>query len=218
MLAVEDLAERFEEIHHVSVEVIPGSSGLLAAQIIQGAPYDAFLSADMSRPNEIDKRGMASQPPRPYAIGRLRLWFDTEDNRNGLEVLGSAEIVKIAIANPDLAPYGSAAIETLRNAGIYTAVEPKLVFGESVTQVNQFIFSGSADAGITSQTLIPMHTAETSLQFLDIDPATHSPIVQGVIALRESTHPFKESFLDFVLGREGQQILIEHGYGIPADQ
>src|SRR4051794_8712283 len=142
-----ELAKDFKSSTGIDVDIILNSSGKLTAQIKEGAPYDVFVSGDMKYPDELYKSGAAIASPKIYANGVLVLWTMRSDIKlsANLALLTSSAIQKIAIANPQTAPYGAAAVETMTYYKVYDSVKDKLVFGESISQTNQYIISKSAD-------------------------------------------------------------------------
>src|SRR3954468_18335456 len=158
-VAMNDVIGRFGAVHDVDVSVSYGSSGTFYAQLLNQAPFDLFLSADVAYPNQLAARGLTlPQSEFTYAVGRLVLWapaasrLDVE--RGGLSALADASIAHVAIANPEHAPYGRAAVAAMQAAGIYDQLRPKLVLGENVAQAMQFVDSGAADAGIVARSLV----------------------------------------------------------------
>ena len=140
------LAERFEEQTGTAVRLSSGSTGKLYAQVVNGAPYDVFLAADAARPAILERSGHAVPGSRrTYAIGRLVIYSTRADDC--LAVLQDPDAGHIAIANPDTAPYGAAARDFLRQAGLWEAAQPRLVTGENIAQVLQFVASGNAELG-----------------------------------------------------------------------
>ena len=151
--ALDEVVGLAEDRHPgLTVKVTYGSSGTFLQQIQNGAPFDLYLSADLSYPRELVDAGLAEEDDLfRYAVGRLVLWVPESspvDPRDGLEVLAGDGTAKVAVANPEHAPYGVAAVAALREAGVYDAVAPKLVLGENVAQAAEFVQSGNADAGI----------------------------------------------------------------------
>ncbi|TGK87675.1 molybdate ABC transporter substrate-binding protein [Leptospira noumeaensis] len=203
----------------IKITMVSGASGQLTNQIRNGAPVDIFLSADMDFPLTLFNEGFAENKPKVYAIGKLILMSQAEKNKtfSVQEHLLSQNTKFIAIANPKTAPYGRAAEETLKYYGIYEKVKGKLVFGENITQVNQFISTGSADFGFTS-----LSTAKAkenhNLFWKSIDRKSYTPILQGVIitSSKESRSKDKISavymFFDYLFSKEIQTILTEYGY------
>lgn len=215
--AMEELIERFTEESGISCELIVGSSGKLTAQIVEGAPFDLFFSADMKYPQEIYNKGLASGPPRIYAYGYLVFWsldISRELNRQGLL---DEEVRHIAMANPETAPYGRAAEDLLKGMGVYEQIQFKLVFGESIAQTNQFILSGTAEVGLTALSVVSAPGAKGKGQWKEADQALYEPIAQGLVRLKKS-NPEKEkwarSFDDFLGSQRAIDILHKFGYGL----
>jgi molybdate transport system substrate-binding protein len=218
--AMDTLAEIFESETGIKANIILGSSGKLTAQIIQGAPFDIFVSANMKYPNEIYNKNKALSKPQVYAYGALVLWTLKESIKPDLTVLNSAVIRKIAVANPKTAPYGSAAIEFLKNRGIYDQVSDKLVYGESIAQVNQFITSKTADIGFTAKSVVLSPKMKNMGSWAEIDADAYSPIEQGVIVIDtgKTIEKNAEKFESFLLSTKAKAILSKYGYRISLKQ
>ncbi len=215
--AMEELIRRFTEESGISCELIVGSSGKLTAQIVEGAPFDLFFSADMKYPNEIYEKGMASGPPRIYAYGYLVFWsLDEELELTKTGLLGE-EVRHIAMANPETAPYGRAAEQLLRGMGVYDKIESKLVYGESIAQTNQFILSGTAEVGLTARSVVSAPEAQGKGQWEETDPSLYEPIAQGLVHLSHSD-PVREKwgceFDAFLRSQTAIDILHKFGYGL----
>ncbi len=210
------LAKDFKEKTGIEVEPIVGSSGNLATQIKNGAPFDVFLSADISFPEGLFNDGFATKAPEVYAYGSLVIVSTQEIGfENWERVLLSARINKIAIANPKIAPYGKAAEETLTKKGIWTDIQPKIVQGESIAQVNTYITTGVADVGFTTQSLIKDSEGKTKLYWKLIDPKTYTPIKQGMVIIKASkAQADAEKFYQYILSPDAKKILKAYGYGV----
>ena len=213
--AIQEIAEIFQAETGTSVELITGSSGNLTAQIIQGAPYDVFISADMKYPAEIASRGLNRGPVEPYALGGLVAWTIEQDLVQPAEWITSSDVRRIAIANPELAPYGKAAREYLQNAGYYDAVKDKLIYGESLTQVNQFVMTGAVDLGFTARSVVLSKAFQDRGNWVDVDPSLYSPIEQGCVLLANSVHGSAHDFMVFLRSADARKVLLRHGYQIP---
>jgi len=151
---IPELVEAFSAKTGLSCEVIIGSSGKLTAQIVEGAPFDLLLSADIKYPNELSNKGFAVDQPTIYAYGALILWTAKEELIPDLDSLTSKNIAYIAMGNPKTAPYGVAAMQVLMNKEIYDNISDKIVYGESISQTNQFILSQAAELGFTSKSVV----------------------------------------------------------------
>jgi molybdate transport system substrate-binding protein len=219
---LEELKAGFEARRpDIQLQLSFGASGSLTAQILQGAPFDLFLSADEGFPQQLQKAGLVLDPgPFPYTTGSLTLWLRKDlaldPARDGWRVLLHPGIRKISIANPQVAPYGRAAEAALRRAGLYDQVKPRLVFAENVAQAAQFLQAGSAEAGLISTTQAE-HPALAQTGVLWRVPAdTHPPLRQAGVILRRSLCPAQaRAFQAYLTGPEGQALLARHGYGKP---
>jgi molybdate transport system substrate-binding protein len=200
----------------IEIEPIVGSSGNLAAQIRNGAPYDVFLSADMNFPEMLYTDGFSLKEPTVYAYGNLIICSTQNIGFNNWErLLLSARIKKIAIANPTIAPYGKAAEESLKLKGILNDIKPKIVSGESIAQVNTYITTGVVDVGFTTRALVKDAEGKTTLYWKEINPKTYTPIKQGMIIIKqtkENANAFK--FQEYMLSSPAKAILKEYGYGV----
>jgi molybdate transport system substrate-binding protein len=218
--AMDTLAYLFEKENSINVNIILGSSGKLTAQIMQGAPYDVFISADMKYPSEIYDNNLAFVEPEVYAYGSLVIWSLKDSVDSDLDVLTDPEIRRIAIPNPKTAPYGTAAIELLKNMDLLEQVEQKLVYGESVSQVNQFLLSETADIGFTSKSVVLSPKMKNRGTWIEADTMKYAPIEQGVILIRQDTSQLRlsEKFLAFLLSSQAKSILSDFGYKTKVSQ
>ena len=205
-----------------TVSPVYGSSGTFFAQLSQEAPFDVFFSADADYPRELELAGLAEPgATRLYAIGQLVVWVRSSSTLDvatrGLAVLVDPSVETIAIANPEHAPYGRAAMAALDATGILDAVEPKLVLGENVSQAAQFVESGGADAGIIALSLALAPTMRDGGRFAIVPPDSYPRLEQGAVVLRAAADPAAaHAFLDFVLGPEGRVVLDRYGF-LPPD-
>ncbi|WP_297761384.1 molybdate ABC transporter substrate-binding protein [uncultured Muriicola sp.] len=214
--AIKELADQFEKDTGYTCEVILGSSGKLFAQIKEGAPYDLFLSADLTYPEALHAIGLTYELPKVYAYGTLVLWSYTSTLKPSLEVLQTDSVGHIALANPRTAPYGKAAIEVLDFYGLTTSLQDKLVFGESIGQTNQFITSGAADIGFTSQSVVVSQAMNKKGVWIRINEKAYTPMPQGVV-LTKSKKPKKrgaQAFYEYLFSGEGKDILQKFGYSV----
>jgi molybdate transport system substrate-binding protein len=201
-----DLSQAFEKKTGYQVRFTFGSSGMLARQIENGAPFDAFLSANEIYIKELADSGhLDASTVRLYAFGLLGL-FGVKD----LQDLTRPDIRHVAIPNPKHAPYGVAAEEVLRRAGILEAVRPKIVYGENVRQTFEYARSGNAEAALTSWTLVKDHGG------MLLPDSMHAPIRQSLGLIKASRQPAAaKAFLDFVTSQEGVAILTRYGLSAP---
>ena len=197
------------------VILIPGSSGKHYAQIINGAPFDVFFSADIDRARLLEQEGRAIAGTRfTYALGKLILWssIDNYVDSKG-EVLNKKDFRYLAIANPKLAPYGKSAEEALRSLKLWTNLKKRLVQGENIAQTFQFISTGNAKLGFVaySQIMNPGFSIDGS--FLEVPQSIYKPIEQQAVLLKDSY--IGREFLSFVKSDESLSIIYESGYGLP---
>lgn len=217
----EELASAFTAATGARVRLSFGSSGNLTRQIEQGAPFEVFLSADESFPQRLYEAGLTRGPGAVYAIGRLALFTAhgagiAADASLGerLAFITSRAHGRLVIANPDLAPYGLAARQVLESRGLWARIEPRLVLGENVGQVVQFILAGAADAAFIpySQAIQPEVAARGSV--LEVDAAEHGPLRQAMVIVRDASAA-AVAFGDFVLAPPARAIIAAHGYAVP---
>lgn len=201
------LSERYQRSGGDTIRGIFGSSGMLAAQIQQGAPFDIFFSADSERPRDLMASGHTAGTPFTYARGRLALWMPggrAVDLKNGISG-------RFAIANPQLAPYGRAARECLRSLTMWEESRPRAVYGNNISQTYHFIASGGVPAGFIA---FSQAVAQNTPQFeLWLAPSTcHQPIDQHVVGLRSPEPQAVDRFLQFIASNEAQEIISMLGY------
>ncbi len=217
--AMRELRESFQKDTGISVTVITGSSGKLTAQIKNGAPFDIFLSADTRYPRVLYDDGFTLGEPVVYAYGSLVLWTIKDlDLSGGLPALLGDGFKKIAVANPQTAPYGVEAIKALRYFDLYDRLEIRLVYGSSISQTSQFISSGAADAGITAKSVVLAPEMKTSGSWIDVSPDSYEPIAQGVVIIKRGKEaPKKDAvlFYDFLFSEQAKEIFTKYGYRLP---
>lgn len=213
--AFEELSRDFTQQTGIRVIISFGSTADLAKQIENGAPFDVFAAADTVHVDALDKKGvLISGTRRIYARGTLVLWLPPGSKLNlaRLEDLTRSDIERIAVAKPDIAPYGEAAVETMRALKIWEQLEPKVVFGMNVSQVRQFVASGNAEAGFLPRALVKPGDGS----FLEVNENLHRPIDQAIAAIKSSEkQDAARRFVDYVVGPEGQKLLQRFGYKVP---
>lgn len=210
----------FERETGQTVRITFGSSGNFYAQIQNGAPFDVFLSADLDYPTRLVEAGLAARETlREYAAGRLVLWSRRDrglDLTRGLEALADAHVRRVSIANPAHAPYGRAAVEALRRAGLYERVSGKLVMGENVSQAAQFAQSGNADAGLFALSIALTPAVQAVGAHVDIPSALYAPIRQGGVVINASRQrPLAERFLGRLVQPDAARLLARFGFALP---
>lgn len=209
--ALEAIAQNFQASHEVQMAIIPGSTGKHYAQIVNGAPFDVLLAADSERPARLEAEAAIVPGSRyTYAIGRLVLWSrDDQAVDDAGKVLKAGGFRHLAIANPDLAPYGRAALETLASLDALAQVEPRLVRGENVAQAFQFVFSGNAELGLVAAAQIRGQAGSHWL----VPAGLHTPIEQQAVLLTDSTAG--RDFMAFLRSAESLHLIREAGYDTP---
>jgi molybdate transport system substrate-binding protein len=215
--AMGELAEGFEKRTGTKLDVTYGSSGNFFSQIQNGAPFDLFFSADIGYPKKLGAVELAEPDTLyEYAVGRIVIWVPGDAKLNVAKQQWNAlldpRVRKIAIANPEHAPYGRAAVAALQKAGIYERVKAKMVYGENISQAAQFVQSGNAEAGIIALSLAsspPMRGGKSWI----IPEEMHPAIEQGAIVLKGAKNKdAARAFLGFVKSEEGRTILEKYGF------
>lgn len=211
---MEAIVKEFTEKHGISCELIIGSSGKLTAQIVEGAPYDIFVAANMKYPGMVYAEGRALDIPKVYAHGKLVLWSMSADTPVSIDALTEPYIRHIAIANPKTAPYGVAAMEVLHHYGLFDKVENKLVYGESIAQTNQFITSKAAQIGFTAMSTVLSPQMKGKGSWVELDAEYYSPISQGVVKIKREgmERSGVNELYDFLFSGEAKEILKVFGY------
>lgn len=210
--AMKDLVEKFEQNSGIQTQIVVSSSGKLTAQILEGAPYDVLLSADLKYPEKLDHAGLTVSPPKVYAYGKLVLWSQSENVPPSIEILRTPVVSHIALPNPKTAPYGVAASEVLEQYELIELLGPKLVFGESISQTNQFVVSGTAEIGFTAKSVVLSPAMKDYGQWFELDPSLYTPLAQGIVIMKNDNTAFSQRFFDFLFSPEGQMILQQYGY------
>lgn len=214
--AMKALTHNFTKETGIKCDLIISSSGKLTAQIKSGAPYDLFVSADMKYPSELYKDGLALEKPKVYAYGKLVLWTMNNHINPSLASLKMSKIKYIACANPKTAPYGLAAIQTLKHYGLYKSLKSKLVYGESIAQTNQFIISESAKVGFTAKSVVLSPKMKSKGKWIEVNPKSYSPIAQGVVILKQNKtlEADARKFYEFLFSAKAKKILQDFGYTV----
>lgn len=219
--ALDGLAKEFGE-SHPSIVIKPtyGSSGNFYAQLQNKAPFDLFFSADILYPQKLADAGLAlDRDVFRYAVGRLVIWTPNQSplevEKLGVQALLHSSVKKIAIANPDHAPYGVAAVAALKTLKVYEQVQPKLVYGENIAQTAQFVQSGAADIGVLALSLAVAPQMRASGKYWPVPLDAYPKMEQGGIILNSTKDPEgARAFRDFVLGERGREVLERSGFAL----
>ncbi len=211
----------FEQTSGHQVRTSFGASGALYAQVLNGAPFDVFLSADQAKVDAlIDQQQGLIDSRFTYAVGALVLWSSQANLVDeNLDVLTAGRFQRLAIANPELAPYGKAALETLQSLGIYQEVQPKLVMGENISQAYQFVSSGNAQIGLVALAQVVGNSAAPEGSFWIVQRDFYAPILQDAVVLaRGEGNPAAWEFVQFLRSPAAAEIIRAHGYLLLASE
>lgn len=217
--AFKDVGAAFEQKTGRKVTFTFGSTGQLAKQISEGAPYDVFAAANVSFVDEVVQAGACDPETKAmYARGRVVIWTQASGGvaaAKAVPDLTDARFAKIALANPEHAPYGRAAKEALETAGIWDAVKPKIVYGENIQQTLQFAQTGNVEAAIAALSLA-MVTKGGAYHL--IDDSLHKPIDQALVVCKRGANPaVAREFAAFVSSAEGRAIMKRYGFLLPGE-
>lgn len=218
--ALDELGAQYEKQSGKKIAAIYGSSGNFFAQIQNGAPFDLFLSADIEYPQKLESAGLAEPGTLyEYAVGRIVIWMPPDSRvdlaKLGWKALSEPGVDRIAIANPEHAPYGRAALAALHKAGIYEQVRRRLVYGENIAQAAQFVASGSAQAGILALSLAVSPPMRDGKRW-DIPEEMHPPVEQAAIILKGTKDKDgARTFLAFLKSEVGRTVLESYGFKRP---
>jgi molybdate transport system substrate-binding protein len=206
------LTELYTADNGATIEWIAGSSGKHYNMIVNGAPFDALLSADLERPRKLEEEGRTIAGTRfTYAVGVLVLWSPRAESIDpGFSILDGSRRNRIALAKPELAPFGLAAQETLMAMGRWDTVEPRLVYGSNVSQALQFAQSGNAAAAFVALSQVLSLPEKSRGAHLEIPPEMHQPILQQAVLLREN--PTARGFLEFMKTPQARETIRLAGY------
>jgi molybdate transport system substrate-binding protein len=219
--ALKELGERYQQKTGVEVQLSFGASGALTQQIENGAPFDLFFSADMDYPRQLIAAGEADGASLyQYAVGRLVLWVPADSpldlEHRGMNALLDPSVKKIAIANPQHAPYGRAAVAALKHAGVYDRVGDRLVLGENVAQAAQFVESGNAQAGFVALAQAVAPSMRGKGKYWEVPAEYYPALAQAVVVLSRSKHKKEAAeFLEYIKTKEAAESLEKYGFKLP---
>jgi molybdate transport system substrate-binding protein len=223
--AAADLTYCIQELNHkyrrnhpdTELKVSTGSSGDLYTQIQQGAPFDVFLSADISFPKKLVDEGLADNSTLTvYAVGQLALWTAKPQTillDKGIEVVGAPAVKRIAIANPEFAPYGRAAKAALETAGLWNKIQNRIVMGENISQTAQLVQSGNADVGFVALSLLYTPALKNVGHYVRVDPKLY-PLLQQALVLTKTgaSNPAAKEYLQFLDSSGARVIFDRYGF------
>jgi molybdate transport system substrate-binding protein len=218
--AMQDISTRFQQKASNHIKVIYGSSGNFTQQIQNGAPFDMFFSANLDYPKQLEASGL-TEPGSffKYAKGKIVVWVTNDskvDVHSGLQALLAPSVKKIAIANPQHAPYGKAAVSAMQTEGVYEKVKDKLVLGENISQTASFVVSGSVDVGIVALSLALSPNMKDKGRYAEVPGTDYPPIEQACVILRSSKNmAVAKAFLDFLKTDDIKVLLQSYGFEFP---
>jgi molybdate transport system substrate-binding protein len=201
---------------NVMIEIFYGSSGMFYQQISNGASFDVYFSADISYPQKLKEQGFIIGDVRTYAFGSLVLYSSTIDISKGIDVLKEPSIQKIAIANPQHAPYGKRAEECLKYYELYETVKTKLVYGENITQTAQFAITGNADVALIALAIAMAPELKTKGKYIILDTLSYKPLEQACVLIKSwQKNPEAAKFMNYVLSADCKPIFEKYGFIVP---
>lgn len=219
--ALTEVADRFARDTGARVELVFGASGTLARQIQDGAPFEMFLAADEEFPNQLSAAGLTRYPGVVYAVGRLVIFAPkgsplvVDERLEGLaRLLRTGGVSRFSIANPDVAPYGRAAEAVLRKRGLWEALRPHLVLGDSIAQAAQFVTTGNAVGGLIAYSLALSPGFAERGTYAVVPEADHPPIRQRMVLLKRAGQ-VAERFYQYLQGTDARAILRRQGFAVP---
>lgn len=213
--ALEPLLDTWNTLHpDDQARATYGSSGRFATQIRNGAPFDIYMSADVAYPRALHQEGLTAGEPCTYALGRLVLWSRTPFTERLAELAGTEG--RVAIASPEHAPYGARAREVLLNLGIWDAVEPRLVYGQSIGHTAQLAQSGAAEFALLALSLVGDPSQQPPGHWQRIPAPLHSPLEQALVVTRHGAdkQPARQ-LAEYLLGPEAAAVLVDFGFERP---
>jgi molybdate transport system substrate-binding protein len=220
---LQEISTRYEKKTGVMLKLSFGASGALTQQIQNGAPFDVFFSADMDYPRQLITAGEADPGTLyEYAVGKLVLWAPADSHldlqRKGLSVLLDPSVKKIAIANPQHAPYGRAAVAALKHAGLYDQISDRLVLGENISQAAQFAESGNAQVGFVAMAHAVSPAMQGKGKYWEVPADFYPALAQGAVVIVPSRHQKEAAdFLEYMKTKEAGVLLQKYGFSLPAN-
>ena len=213
--AFAEVGARFTTKTGIKVVFSFGATADLARQIENGAPFDVFAAADTEHVEQLEARGLLTPESRAiYARGRLVMWLPPGSTLKAdrIEDITAKSFERIAIAKPDVAPYGRATVESLRALGIWNEIESRVIYGQNVSQTKQYVATGNAEVAFIPLALVKIGEG----RYLEVSDELHRPIDQALGIVKDSTkQAAARKFVDFLLSQVGRELMTEKGYRIP---
>jgi len=200
----------------VKIDISLGASGALTQQITNGAGYDLFMAADKVYPDKLKDMGYTSGEVKTYAFGKLVLWSNMVDVSQGIEIITNKSVTHIAIAKPDVAPYGARAIECLKYYKLLDKVQDKIVYADNIAQAAQFAQSGNAEIGFLALALALSPEMKNNGKYIELDPKSYKPVEQAMVLIKGwERNPEAKKFMVFVLSNECKPVFEKYGFIVP---
>jgi molybdate transport system substrate-binding protein len=213
--AFEEVGKAFQSATNVKVVLNFGSSGMLTRQIEQGAPVDVFAAANVDYVNQLEQKGLiVPETKKLYARGRITLWTvrDSPLLIENINDLTRPEVKRVAIANPEHAPYGMAAREALEQSGVWESVKPKLVYAENIRQTLQYAQTGNVEVAIVALSL----SVRSDGKWVLVPEELHKPLDQGIAVIKGAKDERAgRQFIEFIMSPQGQSIMKSYGFTLP---
>jgi molybdate transport system substrate-binding protein len=220
--ALDEIVQEFQRKYpDAKVSITYGSSGNLFSQIDNGAPFDLFLSADIDFPKKLIERKKALVDSLfPYAVGQVVIWVPNESpidvQQLGIQALLAPSVHKIAIANPEHAPYGRAAVAAMKKLGVYDQITDKLVLGENIAQAAQFVDSRAADIGLIALSLAVSPRMKAAGRYWEVPLDAYPRLEQGGVIVSATKQPeLTRQFREMIIGPQGRETLQHYGFIMP---
>ena len=212
---LEEIKVNYEKLNPKARVILTiGSSGTLYQQIINGASYDVFMAADKIFPEKLKAQGAIIGEVKTYAYGKLALWSNSIDVKS-MNILLSESVKHIAVAKPELAPYGDRAIQCLKYYRLYDQVKDKLVFADNISQAAQFAQTGNAEVGFVALALVK--SPEMKGSYIIPDPKSYKPVEQTMVLVKGFQYnPGAAKFMKFIMSPACKPIFEKYGYIVPS--
>lgn len=202
---------------HVTIDVTIGSSGSLVQQILNGAQFNLFMAADRIFPEKLKKEGAVTGDVRTYAVGKLILWSNSINVSKGIQIVGDESVHRIAVAKPDVAPYGDRAIQCLEFYNLLGKAGKKIIYADNISQVAQYVSTGNAEVGFLALALALGPDMKNKGEFYLLDSTSYQPIEQACVLVKtRERNPEASRFMDFILSPECTPLFEKYGYRVPS--
>jgi molybdate transport system substrate-binding protein len=200
----------------VKIDISLGATGALTQQIMNGAGYDLFMAADKIYPDKLKDMGYTSGEVKTYAFGKLVLWSNMVDVSKGIEIVNDKSVTHIAIAKPEVAPYGARAIECLKYYKLLESIKEKIVYADNIAQAAQFAQSGNAQVGFIALAIALSPEMKGKGKYIELAPQSYKPVEQAMVLIKGwERNPEAKKFMNFVLSAECKPVFEKFGFIVP---